>query len=148
MIDFVIPLADWVNAVFDVVSYYISPVLRSFSSFLEVIIKQFEAVLLWPPEAVFMIAIGLIVWRLAGIRLAVFAVVGLLVTFGLQVWEEAIATIVLALSGTAVSLLLGVPLGIIASQSDTVERILRPILDFMQTLPSFVYLIPAVMFFG
>jgi glycine betaine/proline transport system permease protein len=66
----------------------------------------------------------------------------------MQVWEETIATIVLALSGTVVSLLFGIPLGIIASQNDMVERILRPILDFMQTLPSFVYLIPAVMFFG
>ncbi len=148
MINFVIPLADWVNAIFEIVSFYISPVLRSLSSFLEIIIKWFETVLLWPPEAVIMIVIGLIVWRLAGKRLAVFAVAGLLITFGLQVWEETMTTIVLALSGTAVSLLFGIPLGIIASQNDMAERILRPILDFMQTLPSFVYLIPAVMFFG
>lgn len=148
MINFVIPLADWVNAIFEIVSFYISPVLRSLSSFLEIIIKWFETVLLWPPEAVIMIVIGLIVWRLAGKRLAIFAVAGLLITFGLQVWEETMTTIVLALSGTAVSLLFGIPLGIIASQNDMAERILRPILDFMQTLPSFVYLIPAVMFFG
>ncbi len=148
MINFVIPLADWVNAIFEIVSFYISPVLRSLSSFLEIIIKWFETALLWPPEAVIMIVIGLIVWRLAGKRLAVFAVAGLLITFGLQVWEETMTTIVLALSGTAVSLLFGIPLGIIASQNDMAERILRPILDFMQTLPSFVYLIPAVMFFG
>lgn len=148
MINFVIPLADWVNAIFEIVSFYISPVLRSLSSFLEIIIKWFETALLWPPEAVIMIVIGLIVWRLAGKRLAIFAVVGLLITFGLQVWEETMTTIVLALSGTAVSLLFGIPLGIIASQNDMAERILRPILDFMQTLPSFVYLIPAVMFFG
>lgn len=148
MIDFVIPLADWVNAIFEVVSFYISPVLRSLSSFLEIIIRWFEAALLWPPEAVVIIVIGVIVWRLAGTRLAVFAVLGLLITFGMQVWEETMATIVLALSGTAVSLLFGIPLGIIASQNDLAERSLRPILDFMQTLPSFVYLIPAVMFFG
>jgi glycine betaine/proline transport system permease protein len=148
MIDFVIPLADWVNAIFEVVSFHISPVLRSLSSFLEILIRKLEVVLLWPPEAVVILVIGLVVWWLAGIRLAVFSVIGLLVTFGMQVWEETIATIVLALSGTVVSLLFGIPLGIIASQNDMVERILRPILDFMQTLPSFVYLIPAVMFFG
>jgi glycine betaine/proline transport system permease protein len=148
MIDFVIPLADWVNSIFEVVSFHISPLLRSLSSFLEIIIRKLEVVLLWPPEAVVILVIGLVVWWLAGIRLAVFAVIGLLVTFGMQVWEETIATIVLALSGTVVSLLFGIPLGIIASQNDMVERILRPILDFMQTLPSFVYLIPAVMFFG
>ncbi|MEA1959793.1 MAG: proline/glycine betaine ABC transporter permease [Bacillota bacterium] len=148
MIEFVIPLADWVNVIFEVISFHISPVMRSLSAFLEVIIRQFEAALLWPPEAVVMILIGLIVWRLAGTRLAIFAVLGLLTTFGMQVWDETMATIALALSGTAVSLLFGVPLGILAAQNDTAEKIIRPILDFMQTLPSFVYLIPAVMFFG
>src|SRR5699024_1034502 len=63
-------------------------------------------------------------------------------------WDATMSTIALALSGTAFSLIVGIPLGIIASQSNAFERILRPILDFIQTLPSFVYLIPAVMFFG
>lgn len=148
MIDFVIPLADWVNAIFEVVNFHISPVMRSLSSFLEIIIRQFEAILLWPPELIIMLLIGLLAWWLAGTRLAIFAVLGLLITFGMQVWEETMATIALALSGTAVSLLFGIPLGIVASQNDLAEKILRPILDFMQTLPSFVYLIPAVMFFG
>jgi glycine betaine/proline transport system permease protein len=148
MIDFVIPLADWVNAIFEVVNFHISPVMRSLSSFLEIIIRQFEAILLWPPELIIMLLIGLLAWWLAGTRLAIFAVLGLLITFGMQVWEETMATIALALSGTAVSLLFGIPLGILASQNDLAEKILRPILDFMQTLPSFVYLIPAVMFFG
>lgn len=80
--------------------------------------------------------------------MAVFAFLGLLATIGMDVWQETMATVALALSGTLVSLLFAIPLGILASQSDTAERIIRPILDFMQTLPSFVYLIPAVMFFG
>lgn len=148
MIDFVIPLADWINFIFEGINYYISPVMRSLSSFLEVIIQSFENILLWPPESVIMLLIGLLVWRLAGKRLAIFAVLGLLATFGMQVWEETIATIALALSGTAISLLFGIPLGILASQNNVAEKIIRPILDLMQTLPSFVYLIPAVMFFG
>ncbi|MTI84287.1 MAG: proline/glycine betaine ABC transporter permease [Firmicutes bacterium] len=148
MIDFVIPLADWVNAGFKVISYHLSPILRSLSEILEVLIRQFESILLWPPEAVLMALTGLIVWRLATPRLAVFAVLGFLAAFGMGVWEETMATIALALSGTAVSLLFGVPLGILASQNNMAERIIRPVLDFMQTLPSFVYLIPAVMFFG
>lgn len=148
MIDFVIPLADWINAIFEVVSFYISPIMRSLSSFLEILIRKFEATLLWPPEAIVIIVVGLIVWRLASARLAIFTVLGLLTTFGMQVWDETMSTIALALSGTFVSLLFGIPLGILSAENDTAERILRPILDFMQTLPSFVYLIPAVMFFG
>ncbi len=148
MIDFVIPLADWINSAFEVINYYISPTLRSLSSFIEVIIKQLETVLLGLPEIVVIVLIGILVWRLAGRNLAIFAVVGLLATFGMQVWDQTMATIVLALSGTAVSLLFGVPLGILASQNDFIEKLVRPLLDLMQTLPSFVYLIPAVMFFG
>lgn len=148
MIEFVIPLADWINAIFDKVSFYISPVLRSASVFLEAIIRQFENVLLWPPEIVIMVITGLVVWRLSNYRLAIFAFVGFFISYGIGVWDETMATIALALTGTAVSLLIGIPLGILASQSNITERIIRPILDFMQTLPSFVYLIPAVMFFG
>lgn len=148
MIDFVIPLADWVNFIFKFVNYYLSPVMRSLSSVLEVIIQRFEDILLWPPESVIMLIMGLLIWRLAGKRLAFFAVLGLLAVFGMQIWEETIATIALALSGTVISLLFGIPLGILASQKDTTEKVIRPILDLMQTLPSFVYLIPAVMLFG
>lgn len=148
MIDFVIPLADWVNSIFKVVNYHISPIMRSLSSVLEVVIQMFEDILLWPPESVVMLLFGLLIWRLAGTRLAIFAVLGLLAVFGMQIWEETISTIALALSGTAVSLLFGIPLGILASQNNIAEKVIRPILDLMQTLPSFVYLIPAVMFFG
>lgn len=148
MIDFEIPLADWINAGFKVISYYLSPILRSLSVILEVVIEQFEDILTWPAEAIILAAVGLITWRLANSRVAVFAVLGLLAAFGMGVWEETMSTIALALSGTAVSLIFAIPLGIAASQNDMTERIIRPVLDFMQTLPSFVYLIPAVMFFG
>ena len=148
MIDFFIPVADWVNIAFEAISMSISPTLRAISSFLEVLIKGFENTLLWPPEVIILVLTGLLVWKIAGTKLAVFAVLGLLATIGMNVWQETMATVALALSGTMVSLLFAIPLGILASQSNTAERIIRPILDFMQTLPSFVYLIPAVMFFG
>lgn len=148
MIDFFIPLEDWVNAGFEKVSTFLSPILRSASEFLGVIIGLFEELLLWPPEFVIMIIVGLFVWFLASYQLAIFSFLGLVVIFGMDIWEPTMETVALALSGTGVSLFVGIPLGILASQSNAIERILRPILDFMQTLPSFVYLIPAVMFFG
>ncbi|NLW43964.1 MAG: proline/glycine betaine ABC transporter permease [Syntrophomonadaceae bacterium] len=148
MIDFFIPVADWINTAFDAISLSISPTLRTISAFLETIIKGFENILLWPPEVVILVLASILVWRVAGAKLAVFAFLGLLATIGMDVWQETMATVALALSGTLVSLLFAIPLGILASQSNTAERIIRPILDFMQTLPSFVYLIPAVMFFG
>lgn len=148
MIDFFIPLEIWINAAFDAIIPFLSPILRSASRFLGTLIGYFEDALLFPPEIITMLLVGLLVWRLANYRLAIFSFLGLILIFGMDIWEPTMATVALALSGTAVSLLFGVPLGILASQNNTVERILRPILDFMQTLPSFVYLIPAVMFFG
>lgn len=149
MIEFYIPFAEWVNAGFDVVSRQLSPFLRAVSVFFEALINLFEELLLWPPEAVLMLAIGLLMWRITKNRnLGLFAVLGLLFTYGVDVWQPAMSTVALALSGTAASLIVGIPLGILASQNDAVEKVLRPILDVMQTLPSFVYLIPAVMFFG
>ncbi len=148
MIDFFIPVADWINVAFEAISFHISPTLRAFSAFLEVIIRGFEDILLWPPEIVILALVGILIWRIAGKKLAFFAILGLLATIGMDVWQETMATVALALSGTVISLLFGIPLGILASQNSTAERIIRPILDFMQTLPSFVYLIPAVMFFG
>lgn len=148
MIEFYIPLADWVNAGFQVISYYLSPILRSISVIFEVMIKGFERALLWPPEIVIILLIVIITWKITTARLALFSMLGILLIYGMDIWPEAMSTIALALSGTAVSLIIGVPLGILASQSNAIERSLRPVLDFMQTLPSFVYLIPAVMFFG
>ncbi|SHG58948.1 ABC transporter permease [Ornithinibacillus halophilus] len=148
MFDFYIPLEDWINAGFEKISSALSPFLRSSSEILETLINAFEDLLLWPPEIVIMVLVSLLVWWASSYRLAIFAFVGLLLTFGIDIWDATMATIALALSGTAVSLIIGIPLGIIASQSNVFERILRPILDFMQTIPSFVYLIPAVMFFG
>ena len=63
-------------------------------------------------------------------------------------WEETMQTLALVLSSTCLALLLGVPLGIWTANSDRCNKIMRPVLDFMQTMPAFVYLIPAVLFFG
>lgn len=148
MLDFYIPLEEWINVGFEKISSAISPILRSASEILASLIDTFENLLLWPPEIVIMLIISLLVWWASSYRLAIFAFVGLLLTFGMDIWDATMSTIALALSGTAFSLIVGIPLGIIASQNNAFERLLRPILDFMQTLPSFVYLIPAVMFFG
>src|SRR5690625_5241554 len=95
-----------------------------------------------------MVIVGALIWVLSKRNLGITAFVGLFIEFAIGVWEESMSTFALAISGTIISLLFAIPLGILASLSNIAERIIRLILDFMQTLPSFVYLIPAVMFFG
>lgn len=82
-----------------------------------------------------------------GRGLALFALIGLFIIDSMALWAPMIETLALVFAATFFALLIGIPFGIWASRSDTVERVIRPILDFMQTMPVFVYLIPAVLFF-
>ena len=80
--------------------------------------------------------------------MTVFVIFGLLLIFAMGYWEESIQTTTLVIVSTVIALLLGIPLGIVASRSKTADLIIRPILDLMQTMPAFVYLIPAIFFFS
>lgn len=91
------------------------------------------------------VLIGL--WRL-GWRFALFAALSLLVVAGLGMWEQTIDSLALVLTATTLALVIGIPLGIWSARNDRVESVVRPALDLMQTMPAFVYLIPAAMLFG
>jgi glycine betaine/proline transport system permease protein len=83
-----------------------------------------------------------------GAGLALFAVFGLLLIWAMGYWDESIQTTTLVIVSTLIALIFGVPLGIFAARSKTADVIIRPILDLMQTMPAFVYLIPAIFFFS
>ena len=100
-----------------------------------------------PVWAVFAVLGGLAMWRV-GWRFTLFTLAALYVVLGMQLWEQTMDTLGLVLSATIVALGLGLPSGVAMAKSDWVAAVLRPVLDFMQTLPAFVYLIPAAMFFG
>lgn len=78
----------------------------------------------------------------------IFTLLGLSLIYGMGFWEETMQTLALVLSSTGMALLLGIPLGIWMAGSGRCNNILQPVLDCMQTMPAFVYLIPAVLFFG
>jgi glycine betaine/proline transport system permease protein len=86
-------------------------------------------------------------WRV-GWRFALFTLLSLLLIYATGFWDEMVITLGLTLSATLISLLLGIPLGIWTAKSKAIETIVRPVLDLMQTMPAFVYLIPAAMLFG
>lgn len=100
-----------------------------------------------PIWAVFTVLVGLGLWRV-GWRFALFVLVALYVILGMDLWEQTMDTLGLVLAATLVALGIGLPSGVAMAKSDIVAAVVRPILDFMQTLPAFVYLIPAVLFFG
>lgn len=86
-------------------------------------------------------------WK-AGGGMLIFTVLGLLLLYFMGYWEETMMTIALILASALIALIIGIPLGIYAARNDGAEKIIRPILDFMQTMPAFVYLIPAIILFS
>jgi len=86
-------------------------------------------------------------WK-AGGGMLIFTVLGLLLLYFMGYWEETMMTIALILASALIALVIGIPLGIYAARNDNADKIIRPILDFMQTMPAFVYLIPAIILFS
>src|SRR5699024_10790728 len=80
--------------------------------------------------------------------LPIFILIGLLFIYNQDMWQDLINTVTLVIISSIVAIIIGVPLGILMSKSETIQKVIKPILDFMQTMPGFVYLIPAVAFFG
>ena len=100
-----------------------------------------------PAPVVFGVLAVLALWRV-GWRFALFVLAALYVIMSMDLWPASMDTLGLVIAATLAALGVGLPTGIIMAKSDTLQAIVRPVLDFMQTLPAFVYLIPAVIFFG
>lgn len=134
---FITWLTDNFSAVFDFIKTVVDGVVGGL-----------EVALLFIPFYIIIILLGALAWWKAGKGVALFTVIGLFFIWGMGFWEETMETLALVFASTLFALLAGVPLGIWAAKSTRVNSIMRPILDFMQTMPAFVYLIPAVLFFG
>ncbi len=129
-----------------------SPLRRLFfnpvSDFIEALLDGVEGFLQEIPWVVFVVGTFLLANRTAGRKTAIFSLVSLTFIGAVGSWNSAMSTLTLVGISVFVSLLIGIPFGIIASRNDTVDSILRTILDTMQTMPAFVYLIPVMMLFG
>lgn len=145
-----IPLVDWIDQIVEwlrVNAAFIFDPIRDFINFVvELFIKIFS---IFPP-LLFIIIVALLAYYLTkkvkGIT--IFAPIALLLIWNLGFWEDMLITLSIVVTSALIAVIVGVPLGILTSKSETAEKIIMPLLDFMQTMPAFVYLIPAVSFFG
>lgn len=146
---FDLPLEDWTNAFVD---DWLIPVLGDFfgaiSDGIEVFIDGVTSLLTFLPAEIMALLLVILAWRLAGTGVAIFTVIGLLYLGSVDIWVDAMQTLAIVIVATLLSIIVGVPIGILSAKNSVVNQIVRPILDFMQTLPSFVYLIPAILLFG
>lgn len=111
-------------------------------------IEGIEWLLVSIPFFVIILLITTLAYFKAGKGVAIFTALGLTLIYLMGFWEETMQTMALILFSTVIALLMAFPLGIWAAKNTSVEKVIRPILDLMQTMPAFVYLIPAVLFFS
>lgn len=143
-----IPLGNWIESGLTWLTSEYSGVTRAISRFTQTGIEVLNDSLMWLPTWALLGLIALLCWKLAGIRLAIGAVAGLALIWNLGLWDPMIETLTLVVFATLVAVIIALPVGIAAALSNRLYRVIMPILDFMQTMPAFVYLIPAIPFFG
>ncbi len=143
-----LPLGNWVNHGVDWLLDHFGSAFDAFTKSVTSVTDSLRVGLGLLPWFVIILIFAFLAWRAKGWRLALGSTIGLYIIYNLELWAPFLDTLILVLIASFVSLVIGIPLGILAARGDRFHRVLSPILDFMQTMPSFVYLIPALMFFS
>jgi glycine betaine/proline transport system permease protein len=146
--DFRIPIGTWVAAFVDWVKDNLDGLLDGIAFVFGFLVNGLTAGLLSVHFVAIIAIAALIAWLVRSWQLAIGTAVSLLLIVGMDLWVPAMQTMSLVLVATVVAVLIAVPLGIWSARNATVRALLKPVLDFMQTMPAFVYLIPAIVFFG
>nr|WP_274636709.1 proline/glycine betaine ABC transporter permease [Microbacterium bovistercoris] len=145
---FRIPLGDWVESAINWVIDTLGGLFDVISAIFNALYDAADWLFGAPPFWVIIIVVAAIAWLVKGWKLAVGSIIGLLLIVVVGQWDNAMDTLALTLVAVIIAIAIAIPVGIWAARSQTVSTIVRPILDFLQTMPAFVYLIPAIFLFG
>lgn len=148
MFDFRLPIGDWVDGLVDLMLDNIGFIFDWVDGIVYSTIMSIENLLFAVPFVLFLLIVALIAWKTAGLTVSIFTVLGFGIVHNLGLWEASLQTLSLIITAEIITLIIGLPLGILMAKKEMLDKFLRPLLDFMQTMPAFVYLIPAVMFFS
>jgi glycine betaine/proline transport system permease protein len=144
-----LPFDSWVNTlVRDFIVPNFRPFFRAMQAPVASVLNGLDGALNATPMLVFTALLALIAWRTAGRGVAIFTLVALTFIDLIGLWSETMTTLSMIITSVFFCTLIGIPFGIWAAASDRVGAVIRPVLDIMQTIPSFVYLVPIVMLFG
>ncbi len=146
--EWVIPLADWINQAMDTFVEVVKPVTRAIAAILEWPMILLRDILQWTPWPITVAGVVLLAWHASGIRLAIICLLALLYIALSGYWNPSMSTMALVGIAVPLSLLLGLAIGIAADRTEIGKRIVPPILDIMQTMPTFAYLVPILVLFG
>ena len=144
-----IPVGQWGKQFFDFLTAWLDWFFDGLSTGISAALEAMIAALLWPPPLLVVAIFAALAWLLhRSVPIALGVAIGLLYILNQGLWQETIETLALVIGSAAVAMGIGVPVGIAAAHREWLYKLIRPALDLMQTLPTFVYLIPALVLFG
>lgn len=144
-----IPFGEWAEALVEWIALNLSFLLDAISGFLKFLLEAVSSILAFFPSVTFILLMSVVTLILTRkVLLTIGVALGLLLIDNMGLWDQTMETLSLVLVAAGAAVLIGIPLGIMSSRNTKVEAVVKVFLDFMQTMPSFVYLIPVVIFFG
>ena len=143
-----IPIGEWIEGNIKEWLFEQRPLFKKISTPIDTVLNSLDSLFNFIPFPIILLIFVIFAYRTNGVKFAIFSFLSLLFIDLVDLWSESMTTLAMIFTAVLFCMIIGIPLGIIASRSNTFEIILRPILDIMQTIPSFVYLIPVVMLFG
>lgn len=143
-----IPLGEWVDSFVAWLTIALAGLFSFITNLIDGLLDIIVDVLSIGPPIVLILVLTLLVTYTSRWPLGVFTLISLLLIDNLGYWDSSIQTLAIVLLSGLLTIIIGIPLGIWCAQRKTVQNIVTPILDFMQTMPAFVYLIPSILFFG
>jgi glycine betaine/proline transport system permease protein len=142
------PVGSWFESAFDWLTENAAWLFDAISTVTEGGVELLLDVLLFPPPLVLVVILAVLGLLARSWGLAIGALLGFGLVVSMQMWVQAMETLALVLVATGIAVALAIPIGILAARNDRVSTVVKPVLDFMQTMPAFVYLVPAVTLFG
>jgi glycine betaine/proline transport system permease protein len=143
-----IPLDEWTNSAIGWIIGNFGGFFDVLNSVIENVVNSLSTLLTSVPPLLMIAIVAVIAYFLSGWRMALFTVAGLVFVISLGLWNDTMLTLALILVATTICLVIGIPIGILAAKSRGLEEAIRPVLDLMQTMPAFVYLVPFVILLG
>ena len=143
-----IPIAEWIEKNIKEWLFMQRPLFKKISAPIDTVLNSLDTLFNFIPFPLIILIFLFFAYRTNGLKFTIISMVGLIFIDLVDLWSESMTTLAMIFTAVIFCILIGIPLGILSSRSKTFEIILRPILDIMQTIPSFVYLIPVVMLFG
>ncbi|PEF45673.1 glycine/betaine ABC transporter [Bacillus cereus] len=144
-----IPLGEWVDSFVASLYEHFEGLFQGFSYIIGGFVDLLTNFLTIIPAILMIIILCFLIWYTTRkVSLVIFTLIGLLFILNINYWAQTMQTLSLVLTSVIISIIVGIPIGILASQNERFSKFLKPTLDFMQTMPAFVYLIPAITFFG